>query len=144
MLDYYKMKFKRFGEHFVVSIEKGEEIVAALQELCIEQDIKLGVISGIGAVNRFKIGLFETVLKQYHAREFSGEYEITALNGNVSTMDNITYIHLHINVSDREFNTFGGHLNSAIVSAACEVVIHRIDGVVDREFNEEIGLNLIK
>lgn len=39
---------------------------------------------------------------------------------------------------------FGGHLNKAIVSATCEMVIDIIDGTVDRYFDEEIGLNLFK
>ena len=39
---------------------------------------------------------------------------------------------------------FGGHLNKAIVSATCEMVISIIEGNVDRYFDEEIGLNLFK
>ena len=39
---------------------------------------------------------------------------------------------------------FGGHLNRAIVSATCEMIISTIDGKVDRIFDESTGLNLFK
>mgnify|MGYP004602548939 CR=1 FL=1 len=37
---------------------------------------------------------------------------------------------------------FGGHLNRAIVSATCEMIIDVIDGTVDRIYDEENGLNI--
>lgn len=37
---------------------------------------------------------------------------------------------------------FGGHLNRAIVSATCEMIIDVIDGTVDRIHDEETGLNI--
>ena len=39
---------------------------------------------------------------------------------------------------------FGGHLNKAMVSATCEMVIYIIDGKIDRYYDEQIGLNLLK
>ena len=45
---------------------------------------------------------------------------------------------------DSEGKVFGGHLNRAVVSATCEMVINVIDGVVDRVFDNETGLNIFK
>ena len=47
-----------------------------------------------------------------------------------------------MSAADAEGKVFGGHLNSATVSATCEMVIELIDGRVDRKFSDEVGLNL--
>ena len=137
------MKSKKFGNKWVVRIDKGEEIVQTLKKFCQENKIKLGIINGIGAVNKITIGLFETKTKEYHTKELVGDYEFTSLMGNISTMNGEVYLHLHINLADSNHNTFGGHLNSAIVSATGEITIEEIEGEIERKFNEEVGLNLL-
>jgi predicted DNA-binding protein with PD1-like motif len=138
------MKYKKFGNKFIVKIEKGEEIVETIKRFCKEQKIMLGTVVGIGAANKITLGLFETKTKKYHSKEFSGDYEICQLYGNVSTMKDDVYLHIHVNIADSNHNSFGGHLNSAVCSATFEAVIEKIDGKLDREFSEEIGLNLYK
>lgn len=54
------------------------------------------------------------------------------------------YLHLYINLSDSNLNTWGGHLNTAYVGGTCEIVIDVIDGELDREYNKHVGLNLLK
>ena len=49
-----------------------------------------------------------------------------------------------MSAADKENKVYGGHLNSAIVSATCEMFVRVIQGNVNREFNNEIGLNLFK
>ena len=70
--------------------------------------------------------------------------EITSLLGNVSQMNGEVYLHLHITLADENYNVHGGHLTSAVISATGEIIIDTIDGIVDREFDEEVGLNLFK
>lgn len=138
------MEAKAAGKHWIVRIDKGEEIVATLERFCRDKAIRLGTVSGIGATNRATIGLFKTRTKEYFRKELVGDHEITNLAGNISRMNDEVYLHLHVNLSDSNYHTFGGHLNSAVVSATCEVAIHVLDGEVGREFSEEIGLNLYR
>lgn len=138
------MEARASENHWIVRIDKGEEVVETLEQFCRDKGIRLGTISGIGAADKATIGLFKTRTKEYVRKEVVGDYEITNLTGNISRMNDEVYLHLHINLSDSDYHTFGGHLNSAVVSATCEVVIRVLDGEVDREFSEEIGLNLYK
>jgi len=138
------MKFKKFGNKFIVRIDKGEEIVETLKQFCKDNGIKLGSIIGIGATNKATVGLFDVETKKYHSKELVGNFEIAPLHGNISTMNNEVYLHLHINLCDQEHKSFGGHLNSAVVSATFEAIIEKIDDEVDRFFDKNIGLNLLK
>ncbi len=51
---------------------------------------------------------------------------------------------MHINLANDKYKTYGGHLDSAIISATGEIMIEAIEGELDREFSEDIGLNLYK
>ena len=59
-------------------------------------------------------------------------------------MNNEFYTHIHMSAGNENGKVFGGHLNKAIVSATCEMVITIIDGRVDRILDKDIGLNLFK
>jgi predicted DNA-binding protein with PD1-like motif len=138
------MEAKASGKHWILRLDKGEEIVETLEKFCCEKGIRLGTVSGIGATDRATIGLFKTRTKEYVRKELTGDHEITSLTGNISGMNDEVYLHLHVNLSDANYHAFGGHLNAAVVSATCEVVVRALEGDVGREFSEEIGLNLYK
>lgn len=138
------MKYKKFENHYVIRIEKGEEVLSKLKELCKIENIRLGSISGIGAANKVEIGLFNTETKEYKTTVMEGMYEVTSLIGNVTRKEEEVYLHCHINFSDASLKTFGGHLVSLYISATCEIILTEIKGEVNRNFNDEIGLNLFK
>lgn len=137
------MRYKRYGNKIIVRIDSGEEIVNILKQLCENLNIKLGTISGIGATNKATIGLYDVATRKYCSIELNGNHEITSLNGNISTMEGKPYLHLHANLCDKEYKSFGGHLNSAIVSATFEAVIEIINAEMNRVFDSKIGLNLL-
>ena len=137
------MKFKKFGNKWIVRIDKGEEVIQTIKKVCEDNKIKLGSLSGIGATDRATVGLFNTKSKQYQSRELIGDYEITNLSGNISTMNKEVYLHLHITLADKNQQALGGHLSSAIISGTGEIIIEEIEGEIERAFNEEVGLNLL-
>ena len=138
------MEAKKLKNTWIIRIDRGEEIVATLTKVCSDNNIHLGEISAIGAVNEATIGLYDVVNQEYHSEDFTGDMEIVSLAGNVSTMNGEIYLHLHIGLSDATHKMFGGHLNRAVVSATCELFIRTVDGVVDRFKDSETGLNLLK
>ena len=136
------MDYKKFGNKYVMRIDRGEEIIETIRTFCKENDITLGTIRGLGVVNQAKIGLFNTETREYYGRDFKGDHEITSLEGNISTKDGEVYLHINANLADDKYNTYGGHLNEAVVSGTGEIIIEEIEGKVERKYSEEIGLNL--
>lgn len=138
------MEYRKFNDTVVVRIDKGEEILEQIKEIAVKENITLATVNAIGAVNDFTVGVFRTGEKKYYSNSFNGDFEIVSLTGTINTMNGEFYSHLHMSAGDADGKVFGGHLNKAVVSATCEMTISLIDGIVDRVYNEEIGLNLFK
>lgn len=136
------MEYKRFENKVYARIDRGEEIVETLRKICEQENITLAHVSAIGAVGDFTVGVFKTAQKQYFSNSFKGDFEIVSLSGTVTQMNGEHYSHLHMSAGNDKGEVFGGHLNRAIVSATCEMVIDISDGFVNRRFSEEVGLNL--
>jgi hypothetical protein len=138
------MQYQKFNNTIVARIDKGEEILEKIKEIAIKENIKLANINALGATNDFTVGVFNTFEKKYYANKFQGDFEIVSLTGTINTMNDEFYSHLHMSAGNQKGEVFGGHLNRAVISATCEMIINIIDGRVDRYFDEDIGLNLMK
>ena len=138
------MEYRKFKKTIIARIDKGEEILEQVKAIALKEQIRLAHVQALGAVNQFTVGVFKTQEKEYLANDFEGSYEIVSLTGTINTMDGAFYCHLHMSAGNDKGEVFGGHLNRAVVSATCEMVITLVDGTVDRAFDEEIGLNLFK
>ncbi len=138
------MEYKRYKDNIIIRMDGGEEILSTLKEICLKENVLLGSISAIGAIDSFVVGVYDVEEKKYHSKEYKGAYEIVSLVGNISTMNNEYYSHLHLACADKENKVVGGHLNSARVSATIEMFLHVIQGKVDRIKDEKTGLNIFK
>ena len=138
------MDYRRFQDTLVVRMDRGEEIIGQLHVVAEKEDIRLASVEALGAVNDFTVGVYNVPEKKYCSNHFEGAFEIVSLTGTITTMDGKLYHHLHMSAGDDKGAVFGGHLNSAVVSATCEMVIRVMDGTVEREADPEIGLNLFR
>jgi predicted DNA-binding protein with PD1-like motif len=136
------MDYRRFGKTIIARIDRGEEVLTQLKNIALKEEIKLASVRALGATDDFTVGVFKVDEKKYYANHFTGDFEIVSLTGTISTMNGEYYAHLHMSAGDEQGRVFGGHLNEAIISATCEMVIEVIDGQVDRVRDESVGLNL--
>ena len=131
------MEYKRFGNTIYLRLDPKEEILEEIGKVAKKENIRLAQVTGLGAINDFTAGVYNTVTKEYHSIQFQGAFEIVSLTGTVTLKDGDVYLHLHIAAGDEK-----GH--RAIISATAEIQIQVIDGEIGREFSQEIGLNLFK
>ncbi|NLL81963.1 MAG: DNA-binding protein [Tissierellia bacterium] len=138
------MEYRKFASKYLVRLDIGEDIVEAVKDLAKKEGIRLGSVTGIGAVNKATIGLYEVSKQEYISTELSGDMEIVSLGGNISEMNGEVYVHLHIALGTSDSNVKAGHLNSAIISGTGELIIDEIEGRVDRTKDDISGLNIFK
>ncbi|MBQ8071598.1 MAG: DNA-binding protein [Bacteroidales bacterium] len=136
-------KYRKFGDRYVLSIDNHEEIVSAIKAFCEEKHITIGTVSGIGAVSEATLRFLDPAIKNYVDGVFTEQMEISNLIGNISTKDGELYLHIHATFGRRDYTCIGGHLMSAVLNGACELVVEDFGkGTVGRKFDPETGLNL--
>ena len=112
------MDYRRFGNTVAVRIDRHEEVMEKLEEVCGKEGILLGSISGLGAAS----------------------YVI----GSVTEMDGKPYLHVHIGAADVNGKAYGGHLKKCVIGGTAEIFIQVADGHVGRraDWFSDTGLNL--
>ena len=102
------MDYRKHGDTYIVRLGVGDEICASMTALAEKEKIALAEVSGIGAVNAFTVGVYDTAEKKYYANEFSGAYEIVSLSGNITQKDGKPYLHLQFSAGDSEGRVSAG------------------------------------
>ncbi len=139
------MEYRKFDQGYVLRLDPGEEIVASLTRLVEQENVQLGTVSALGAAGDVTIGIFNTKEKQYYSQRYQGDYEISALVGNVTRKEGEPYLHLHITIGNPVTGeVHAGHLSSAVISATLELFLQVWDGQVGRKFSDQVGLNLFE
>ena len=66
------MEYRKFGDTYIVRMDRDEEILAQLKIFAEKEQVKLASVTALGAVKDFTIGVFDTSAKAYHSNRFQG------------------------------------------------------------------------
>ena len=131
------------NDRYILSIDNHQEVMEALADFCRKKSITAGYITGLGAVSEATFRFLDPNTLKYVDKTFQEQMEITNLTGNISCKDDTPYLHVHLTCSRRDYSCVGGHLLSARINGACELLVEDYSlTTVNRRTDPETGLNL--
>ena len=66
------MDCRRFGNAVVIRIDRNEEVMEKLEEVCVKENILLGSISGLGAASYVEMGLYDVEKQALTEKRMAG------------------------------------------------------------------------
>lgn len=137
------MEHKMYGNTVVIRLDEGDEIVDCVGRVCAQEGIRYGTITGLGGLQRMRVGVYDPANRRYVGSEYSSMFEIVSLTGNVTTKAGKPYLKCHLAAAYEEGVVVGGHLTEALVSTTAEVFITLLEGALEREFDEATGMDTL-
>ena len=151
------MEYKKIGETYYVRMDRGDEIIGNILEICRKEAIPSAIFSGIGGCSSAELQVFIPETGSFETEQLEEMLELVSLNGNVvSGDDGQLYHHTHALFSfkggnrdvdnivgghqDGQHGMAGGHLKSTTVLYTAEIELRpTIGGSIGRKFDPETG-----
>jgi len=138
------MNWKKVDDGYFLVFEPGDNVIEHFIKFCKDYHVRTGSFTGIGGLSSIKLGHFNTTTQRYMEKDVVENLEVLSLNGNITIKDKEPFIHMHATVSDANMNFYGGHVIEAEVSVTLEIHIADYRETLHREFDEELGLFIIR
>ena len=138
------MEYRKIGETYYIRMDRGDEIVGNILEVCRKEAVSFATFYGIGGCENAALQVFIPETGNFETENIDGMLELVALNGNVvSGEDGQLYPHVHAMFSfkkDGRHGMAGGHLKATIVRYTAEIELRpTIGGHISRKFDPETG-----
>lgn len=128
---------------FILVVDKGENVIDALLHCAHTMNIKAASLSGLGATGDVSVAFYHLDTKEYAIKEFTGDFELVSLTGNIAKHEGKPVVHIHAAMGNEDYSLFGGHIMKMIVSVTAEITVIPLDGEIERQYAPDIGLNLM-
>jgi predicted DNA-binding protein with PD1-like motif len=114
------------GKMVFARLSRGEDLVASIRAVADARKIAAGAFFAIGTLSQASFYFYRPKPAPV---TLTKPLEIVACSGSVSRRGNETRVHGHIDVTDAEYRSQGGHLlEGSIVDAMAFVVIFELAG----------------
>ncbi len=127
----------------VIRFDKDEEVFSRLLEYCAEQQILAATFTIIGSVSEATLAYYDLKNKSFEDLDIVEDLEVAGVIGNIAALEGKPVVHAHGTFAKRDLSIIGGHIKKITVSAMCEVVLTKLTGPLNRQLNEDIGLNAL-
>ena len=137
------MDYRRMNDTCYIRIDKGEEIIEKILEVCEEEGIKSAFFSGIGGCSRAELQTFIPESGSFETEIIEGMLELINVTGNMVFDDGKLFHHTHAVFSYKdgsEHKMVTGHIKSITVLYTAEIELRPvIGGVIGRKHDPETG-----
>ena len=138
------MEYRKYGDTIYLRMDRGDEIIGGILEVCRREQISSAIFSGIGGCSRAELQTFLPELGRFETETLSGMLELVSLNGNVVTDEAGQYYHhTHAVFSYKdvaEHRMAAGHMKSITVLYTAEIELRPVQGgEIKRKYDLETG-----
>ena len=141
------MDYRKYNDTYFIRMDKGDEIIKKIHEVCRKEHIKSAIYSGIGGCSGAEIQTFIPDKGIFETEELCGMLELVSLNGNIiCDEEGQLFHHTHAVLSykkDGAHGMSGGHIKSLTVLYTAEIELRPvIGGTISRKYDPETGTGL--
>lgn len=138
------MEYRRFGDTYYVRLDRGDEIISSILDVCGSERIESATYNGIGGCSEAQIQTFIPETGEFETQVLAGMLELVSLTGNVfSDGESGLYSHTHALFAYKEgdeHRVAAGHIKSITVLYTAEIELRpTIGGTIKRQYDPETG-----
>lgn len=137
------MRYSFDGYNYLIRLDKGEKLAESLEQFVAETKLEGAWVNGLGAALEATLGYYDLEKKEYVWQQFEGVREVVSLTGNLAYDDGTFIFHLHGMLSDKNYQTIGGHVKDLTAGGTLELFIHRAYQPTKRKLDENTGLKTL-
>jgi predicted DNA-binding protein with PD1-like motif len=128
---------------YAVVFDKGEEVMAGLQDFAGKNNLGGSHLTAIGGFSDMTLGYFDPERMEYKKIPLKLQVEVLALVGDITIEESKPKVHMHVVVGLVDGTTRGGHILEAHVWPTLEVIVVESPQHLQRKTDPETGLALI-